>query len=185
MATMELIVERGYADTTVTEIVSRAGVSFSTFYENFDDKRSATAAALDAGHSRLIGLILPAYRRGRDWPGAVRSAFAAMFAFYAAEPLATRMAIAGIFAAGHELLDKREELVSSTEVALAPGFEHRPGLPRFVAEAIGGMIFELVAIELRARGTEQMAELAPLATYLTLAPFLGASEAEAVARRRR
>jgi AcrR family transcriptional regulator len=184
-ATVEVVVERGYQTMTITDIVTRAGVSLSTFYEHFEGKGAALLAALDSGRSLMFGMMLPLYRRARDWPGAVRASFTAMFAFYAAEPGYTRMAMIEVVGAGEELVAKHEELLAATYVALEPGFELRPELPRFYAEAIGGMVFELAAGEIRLRGTERMNELGPLATYLVLAPFLGVDEATAAARGRR
>jgi AcrR family transcriptional regulator len=184
-ATVEVVVERGYQAMTITDIVASAGVSFSTFYEHFESKGAALLAALDSGRSLMFGMMLPLYRRARDWPSAVRASFTAMFAFYAAEPGYTRMAMIEVVGAGEELLDKHEELIAATYVALEPGFELRPELPRVCAEAIGGLVFELAAAEIRRRGTEQMNELGPLATYLVLSPFLGADEACSVARARR
>ncbi len=184
-ATVEVVVERGYQAMTITDIVSRAGVSFSTFYEHFDGKAAALLAALDSGRSLMFGMMAPLYRRARDWPAAVRASFTAMFAFYAAEPAYTRMAMIEVVGAGDELLAKHEELLAATYAALEPGFELRPELPRFYAEAIGGMVFELAASEIRRRGTDHMNELGPLATYLVLAPFLGAEESAGVGRGRR
>jgi AcrR family transcriptional regulator len=184
-ATVEVVVERGYQAMTITDIVARAGVSFSTFYEHFPGKGAALLAALDSGRSLMFGMMAPLYRRARDWPAAVRASFTAMFAFYATEPGYTRMAMIEVVGAGEQLLGKHEELIAATYAALEPGFELRPELPRFYAEAIGGLVFELAAGEIRRRGTEQMNELGPLATYLTLAPFLGAEEAAGVARGRR
>jgi AcrR family transcriptional regulator len=184
-ATVEVVVERGYQAMTISDIVARAGVSFSTFYEHFESKGAALLAALDSGRSLMFGTMLPLYRRARDWPSAVRASFTAMFAFYAAEPGYARMAMIEVVGAGDEVLDKHEELIAATYVALDPGFELRPDLPRVYAGAIGGLVFELTAAEIRRRGTDRMNELAPLATYLTLFPFLGAEEAAAVARGRR
>jgi hypothetical protein len=45
------------------------------------------------------------------------------------------------------------------------------------AEAIGGAIYALIHHQVKTRGPESMPELAPLATYMTLAPFVGAEEA--------
>jgi hypothetical protein len=44
-------------------------------------------------------------------------------------------------------------------------------------EAIGGAIYALIHHQVKTKGLEAMAELAPMATYMTLAPFLGAEEA--------
>jgi hypothetical protein len=49
--------------------------------------------------------------------------------------------------------------------------DNEPKLGPTPAEAIGGAIYA------KTRGPEAMPELAPMATYMTLAPFVGAEEA--------
>jgi AcrR family transcriptional regulator len=184
-ALAEVSAEKGYPATTIGEIVARAQVSLSTFYARFDSKQAAFLAALDAGQARMLGVALAPYRRARDWPDAVRAAFEAMFAFFAAEPAFARLAIVEVFAAGEQALAQREQMLGALEVFLAPGFELVPGLDPIVAEAIGGATNALVYARIRAGGVERLGELAPMATYLTLSPFIGAEEAAAVARGRR
>jgi AcrR family transcriptional regulator len=179
-ATMEAVAEKGQA-TTIDEIVGRAGVSLSTFYEHFEGKEEAVAAALDAGEARLFALCLPAYRRARDWPGAVRAAFESMFAFFAAEPALARMAMVEVYTAGAAALDRRDRTIAGLQRFLAPGLERAPGSSPLVAEAIGGATYALAYEQIRRHGPESLPRVAPLATYLALAPFLGAEEACAVA----
>jgi AcrR family transcriptional regulator len=180
----ELVAERGYQATTIEEIVARAKVSLSTFYERFDGKAAVLAAMLEAGNARLAGVALPPYRRAKDWPGAARAAFEAMFAFFAAEPAFARTALVEIFAAGPEALAMRARMIVSMQAFLAPGFEIAPEVPPVVAEAIGGATYALVYEGVRRDGAERLGTLAPLATYITLAPFLGAEEAARAARGR-
>jgi AcrR family transcriptional regulator len=184
-ALAEAVAEGGYPATTIGEIVARAGVSLSTFYAHFDGKLAVLVAALDAGQARLLGVALPPYRRARDWPAAVRAAFEAMFAFFAAEPAYARMAMVEVYAAGGVALERRGRMVGALQSFLDPGFERSPELPRVVAEAIGGATYALVYEQIRRGGVERLPALAPLATYVTLAPFIGAEEAAVVARGRR
>lgn len=51
------IVEKGYADTTIADIVRHARVSKRTFYEHFPDKQSCLLACYSANHDRVIGAI--------------------------------------------------------------------------------------------------------------------------------
>ena len=48
IGTAEVVAERGYAATSVAQIVRRAGVSSKTFYELYADKESAFLAAYAA-----------------------------------------------------------------------------------------------------------------------------------------
>jgi AcrR family transcriptional regulator len=177
--------ERGYQAVTVEQIVARAGVSLSTFYQHFDGRQDLFSAALEAGQARLVGAALPSFRRARDWPAAVRSAFEAMFAFFATEPAYARLALVEVYAAGGAALERRERMLVGLHRFVEPGFELRPELPPVVVEAIAGATYALAAAEVRRSGSAGLPALAPLATYLTLAPFLGAEAAAGAARGRR
>ncbi len=53
VAAVDLFTEKGYDDTTVAEIAARAGVTRSTFFRHFPDKRELLAAGQDT-LSRLL-----------------------------------------------------------------------------------------------------------------------------------
>jgi hypothetical protein len=63
------------------------------------------------------------------------------------------------------------------EALLVPGYERAPDTPPIAAEAIGGAIYALIYHQVKQKGPESMPELVPMATYMTLAPFVGAEEA--------
>jgi TetR/AcrR family transcriptional regulator, cholesterol catabolism regulator len=56
-AAVELLGERGYAGTTVDDIVARAGVAKGTVYYHFRSKAGLVAALLDDGLERLAALF--------------------------------------------------------------------------------------------------------------------------------
>lgn len=51
------VAERGFAQMTVADVISRAGVSRETFYEQFADKQDAFLAALDAGATGMLAFL--------------------------------------------------------------------------------------------------------------------------------
>src|SRR5438128_12303 len=53
LAAVDLFTEQGYDDTTVAQIAERAGVTRSTFFRHFPDKREV----LVAGQEALSGLL--------------------------------------------------------------------------------------------------------------------------------
>lgn len=57
-ATIELGTERGFASLTLTDIVGRAGVARSTFYEYFADKEQCFLAAFDYAADRVLERVL-------------------------------------------------------------------------------------------------------------------------------
>jgi AcrR family transcriptional regulator len=180
-ALASVVAEKGYPAMTIGDIAARASISLSTFYANFADKEEAMLAAVDSGSSQMLATTLPAFRRAPDWPHAVRGAFSAMFAFCAAEPEYTTLGAVDVYAAGRRALEQRDQVMTSMEALLVPGFERKPDASPIAAEAIGGAIYSMIYDQVMRSGAESMQEIAPLATYVTLAPFIGAEEACAVA----
>jgi AcrR family transcriptional regulator len=57
-ATIELGTERGFASLTLTDIVGRAGVARSTFYEHFADKQQCFLEAFDYAADLVLERVL-------------------------------------------------------------------------------------------------------------------------------
>lgn len=176
-----VVAEKGYQAMTVGDIASRASISLSTFYANFPDKEEAMLAAIDSGSAQMLATTLPAFRRAVEWPQAVRSAIGSMFAFAAAEPEYTTLGAVDIYAAGKRALAQRDQVIEGMQALLTPGYERNPSVPAVAAEAIGGAIYSLIYDQVKRKGAETMPEIAPLATYVILAPFIGVEDACAVA----
>lgn len=171
------VAEKGYPATTVAEVVDRASTSQRTFYAHFSNKEDALIAALDSGSAQMLGTVLPAFRRAPDWKSAVRGAYEAMFAFGIEEPEYSRLGAVEMYAAGKRALQTRDTIMEGLEALLRPGYELAPDTPQIAAEAIGGAIYALVYDQVKESGPESLPELVPMATYMTLAPFLGAEGA--------
>lgn len=180
-ALASVVAEKGYPAMTVNDIASRASISLSTFYAHFADKEEAMLAAVDSGSAQMLATTLPAFRRAPDWPHAVRGAFGAMFAYCAAEPEYTTLGAIDVYAAGKRVLERRDQVIEGMQALLVPGYELKPDAPPVAAEAIGGAIYSMIYDQVRRGAIESMQEIAPLATYITLAPFIGTEEACAVA----
>jgi len=176
-----VVAEKGYPEMTVGDVAAKASISLSTFYAHFPDREEAMLAAIDSGSAQMLATTLPAFRRGSDWPHAIRSALGSMFAFAAAEPEYTTLGAVDIYAAGKRALAQRDQIIEGMEALLAPGFERNPGASPIAGEAIGGAIYSLIYDQVKRAGAETMPEIAPLAAYVTLAPFVGPEEACAVA----
>ena len=176
-----VVAEKGYPATTVAEVVERASTSQRTFYEHFANKEEALLAALDSGSSQMLATVLPAFRRAATWEQSVLGAYEAMFGFGTEEPEYTQLGAVEMYAAGKRALQTRDTIMEGLEALLAPGYELSPDASPIAAEAIGGAIYALIYDQVKAKGPESMPELVPMATYMTLAPFIGADEAFALA----
>jgi hypothetical protein len=100
-----------------------------------------------------------------------------MFAFGVDEPEYTRLGAVEMSAVGTRALRTRDTIMEGLEALLARGYELVPATPPIAAEAIGGAIYALINDQVRANGPNSLPDLVPMATYMTLAPFLGAEEA--------
>jgi AcrR family transcriptional regulator len=176
-----VVAEKGYPDTTVADVVERAGTSQRTFYENFKNKEDAIVAALDSGSAHMLAAALPAFRRAPDWQHAVHDTIEAMFAFGAEEPEYARMGGVEMYAAGKRALDQREIVTEGMEGLLAPGYELKPQTPPIAAEAVGGALYSLLYDHVNTKGPETLPDIVPTLVYVTLGPFLDGADAYEVA----
>jgi AcrR family transcriptional regulator len=173
-AVADCVAERGYAGLTVSEIVTRAGVSRRTFYDQFTDKREAFFAAYDASTEQAMIATATAFASSEDWPEQVRRAARGFLGYLANDPAFTRIGVIELPLAGPE--GQRRLLAARVgfEVFLAPGAAMAASpVPPLVPKTIGSGIFELIRNQVVAGCTERLLELAPTCVYTCLAPYLG------------
>jgi AcrR family transcriptional regulator len=173
--------ERGYPAVTIAEVAARASISQATFYSHFADKEAALVAALDSAAGQLLGVVMPAARRAPDWPNSVRAAIGALCAFGAAEPDLARLAAVESYAAGSIAVDQRDQTIDAVRALIEPGYELAPDVKPLVTDAVVGTVWALLYDKLCSAGPRDLPQVAPLATYMALAPFIGAEAAIEVA----
>ncbi|MFN8216201.1 MAG: TetR/AcrR family transcriptional regulator [Solirubrobacterales bacterium] len=172
--------EKTYAATTIGDLVARAGVSRTTFYKHFDDKRACFDATLDLCLERLREVAAGSVS-GADSPvEAVRRASAALLEELAARPeLARLLSAEAIAVEPLAPLRYRDILVGALERLwrgrVPSGAETDPGLASGRAQLL---VFAVVA----AGRPEQLPQLHPDVVYLALAPFTGHEEARRQSR---
>jgi AcrR family transcriptional regulator len=176
-----VVAEEGYGNTTVEAVLKRAQMSATTFYANFHGKDDAMLAAIDSACSQIVAAVLPAFRRAPDWATGVRAGYGALFNFLASRPALAQLIAVEIYAAGSAAVERRLQTLEPLEELIGEGYRREPAAPPIAAEAIAGAIFSLTSKRLRETGPDSLPTLAPLLTYVTLAPFVGAEEACRVA----
>ena len=84
-----------------------------------------------------------------------------------------------------ERLDLEAELVEQAAerfgAVLDGGYAERPDAGAIVGEAVRGSVAALIYQEIRRRGPERLYEVAGVASFVALAPFVGADRACALA----
>ena len=83
------IVERGFRDTTVADIVRHARTSKRTFYAQFASKEDCLIELLRRNNETLIGNIVSAVDPEADWEEQIRQAVGAYVDHIAARPAIT------------------------------------------------------------------------------------------------
>jgi AcrR family transcriptional regulator len=176
-----VVAEEGYVETTIEAVLKRARMSATTFYAHFHGKDDAMLAAIDSACAQIMAAILPPSRRAPDWPNGIRAGLGALCNFLASRPALAQLIAVEIFTAGSAAVERRNETLAPLEELIAQGLERESEAPQIAAEAITGAILTLIRKRLRDAGPSSLPSLAPLLTYVTLSPFLGAEEACRVA----
>jgi len=177
-----VMVEKGYAATTIADISAAASISQNTFYAHFHDKEHALHAAIDSSGAQMVAATLPAVRRAPQWPHAVRVALEATCSFLSAEPAFAHLREVEVYAVGPSAVEQRDRATTEIAKVLGALAEEAPqALDPLAVEATLKAIQSLFYERVRKHGPSALAKVPPLATYLALAPVIGAEEAFAVA----
>lgn len=104
--------EQGYAAATVADVVRAAGVSRSTFYEEFASKEALFLESYRHGIDVLVSRVAAAVAEAPDWRGQLRAGVRAYLTTLEAEPLFARAYLLEVHAAGRAALDARAEALS-------------------------------------------------------------------------
>ncbi len=175
------VAERGYAQTTVADVIGIAGVSRKTFYEQFSDKNDCFLAAYDEAVKQLYAGVQGAYRSQSRWPAAVVAAFDAFLTGLSAEPEFARMALVEVIRAGDEALDRYYAASHGFAALLDEGRRtspHGDDLPEGTAEALIGGVASIIVERLRA-GRSDLRDLLPSMATFALIPYIGIDAAKA------
>ena len=174
------ITEKGYAATTIADIVRHARVSKRTFYEHFEDKQACFLAAYEAVSEDVLRAIASAVLPSMPWEERIHAAARAYLHTLEAIPEVTRTYMLEIHAAGPRALKLRREvhqrfaemLQGLVQSARQEHPELRPLSPAMATALVGG-INELVLVAAEKGRADQLRELEDTATELVCA-VLGA-----------
>src|SRR5829696_1537221 len=96
------VAKKGYAATTIDDIVRGAGVSKKTFYEHFQDKLGCFLAAYEAASDELYEHVRTAQdsdAASSDWHARTHAGIRAYLRWLAAEPALARVFVVDVAAA--------------------------------------------------------------------------------------
>lgn len=178
--TAEVMMEKGFADATVSEIVAAAGISRDVFYEYFDNKLHAYLAAQQYATQHILATCSASYFAGATWPERVWEALRTLIALLVANPALTHLRLVECYAAGSAAIEHTEELKRAATIFLEEGYNVRPGaseLPRLTSHAIAGAIFDIFYGCVSRGEIAELPRHLPQLVFIAVAPFLGPAEA--------
>ena len=181
---IQIVVERGYAATTVTNVVAAAGVSRRTFYNYYRDKQDAFFDVYRQVTDFLCEAMADAGRVAKGgWASRVRAELAALLDSFAANPDLVRFCLIAPPTAGGDVAAAHREFLERLLELVREGRPKRAKRPPPASEygLIGGLVALIVAA-VEERGEEGVAALLPEVVELVLTPYLGRETAVAAAR---
>ncbi|WP_292935866.1 TetR/AcrR family transcriptional regulator [Noviherbaspirillum sp.] len=142
------VAAKGYAETTIADIVREAAVSRRTFYEHFTTKADCLIALYEAANRSALAVLREAIDPAQDWQEQVEKAMGAYFACLAQNPTLVRTLFVEILGLGAEGLAVRrranEEIVAFMLQVINGGRKRKAPLSAEMAMAVVGGINELV-----------------------------------------
>ena len=177
---VRVIAEKGYDSVTVGDVVARAGVSRTTFYDEFENKDECLFAAYDRVIDELVAFVADAFDSGRDWPERVSDALDALLRALAAEPDVAQMAVVEFPAAGPHAHRRYHDAVERFRPFLEEGrdFSERDGeLPAGVQLMAVGGAEAIIFDEVVGGRVSRLPAMLPEIVFAVLVPYLGPEEA--------
>ena len=143
------VIERGYRDTTVADIVRHARTSKRTFYEQFASKEECLIALYEAASRQALSVLRDAIDPEHDPLTQAEQALGAYLATLASNPVLLKTLFIAILGLGDVGLQARRRVNQHLadlilELINRPGGKPRKPLPPALAMSIVGGINELV-----------------------------------------
>jgi AcrR family transcriptional regulator len=167
-AMADSVAAKGYAATSVGDVIALAGVSRRTFYEQFEDKEACFLAAYDSGAEAIYQAMVAAARGRTGWEEIHEAVFTTWLEFLAADLAFTRAYMIEFWAAGDAARERWKERRDRTAGLLRQTHEQaRAADPSIVAvsdtliaAAVGG-VNRVVISHVMADDAIPLTDLAP------------------------
>jgi AcrR family transcriptional regulator len=171
-AMIDSCAEKTYAATTITDLVSRARISRTTFYKQFDDKRACFDAAIAHCIEQLQQVAGSAHAGEYPPADAVRRATAAVIAALAERPGLAQLLTGDAMAVDPGVIEcYRKATIPALEALWSgsDGAAQAHSDPRLAFGKAQVLILNQIAIG----KADRLPELLPELVYLAVSPFGG------------
>lgn len=177
VAMVEVVVEQGYAETSVEDVVERAGVTRAEFDRRFAGKEDCAQKIFEAFVGDYIWRLETAYRSQEDWRSSLRAAAYEVAEWITENPKLTRFGAVDILAAENEMIRVRRDEAFYYGASLIDRGRSEVADPASVtdttAEMAIGSIVQLLTHHIQ-NGTElKPMGMVPQLMYLAVKPYVG------------
>jgi AcrR family transcriptional regulator len=157
-AAARIVGEQGYDNMSVARIVSGAGVSRRTFYEQFEGREDCFLALFDAALARVRTLVVDAVTGYDSWSESVRAGLSALLEILDEEPGLAPLLVVDALGAGPRVLERRARTLNELGRIIDRG-RHESGMvqvPPLTAEGVVGAIFGVIHARLLEHDTRSL-----------------------------
>jgi AcrR family transcriptional regulator len=156
------VTEKGYVGTAVADVLTRAGVSRETFYQQFSSKLDCFMSAFDVAGDVLVGRLREATRDGDGTPlERFDRAVGAYLEVLAEQPALARVFLVEAYAAGPEAMRRRAALQARVVERMADLLDIRTDQGRFACQVVVAGMSMLVTGPIVDNDLEALSDLRP------------------------
>jgi AcrR family transcriptional regulator len=149
-AMADAMAEKGYAATSVADVLRAAKVSRETFYEQFESKEDCFMSALEAATDVVLAQAFATPPRGGSPLERFDRGLRTYLDALAAHPELSRLFLIEVYAAGPAALERRAAVQQRFARVLDDTFGRRTACDRFANEAIVAATSSMVTARLAA-----------------------------------
>jgi AcrR family transcriptional regulator len=184
-AMIETVASRGYDRTTVGRVCASAGLQEAVFSEHFHDKRDCFLRAVEDLIVHTERTALECLSRDAPWWERVRAAIDGLLRALAENPLAARVVLVEMLAAGPEACERHRSMLALFTSLMEEGRGDCASpecLPEQTSEAIVGGVTSILHRRVLQGDTARLPALRADLTYFALLPYLDHEHALAASR---
>jgi AcrR family transcriptional regulator len=172
--------ELGAANVSVTDVVSRAGVSRRTFYDVFDGREDCFLAAFDDAIGRIAEAVVPAWHAQGSWRERIRACLIGLLSFFDHDPTTSRLVVVESLEVGRLAAERRGRALAQLAAIVDQGRSEAGAgsdVPSLTAESVVGGVLSVLHARLSARTRQRLIELTGPLMWMIVLPYLGPTAA--------
>jgi AcrR family transcriptional regulator len=178
-ALIEVAAERGYMETSIEMVVTRAGLDRPAFDRHFRGKYDGFLSAWQEINEECMHSVMRAYDSEQDWPARLRAVAHEVIGSLCNDPGRACFAVE-VLAAGDAARARRDmtmRVIASLIDAGRREMDDPESVPRTTAEALAGSAYGQVYAKVVRGDTDALPSLIPQLMSAAVMPYLGVEAA--------